>query len=155
MLIESNLAVLIESLRNLQTLVQDNPASSSSMKIKSLRLLNDAENAIDKIFKLNRYLDKTDQLTNLEKDTTTRMSAVTSDVKRSFTIVNNLEMVKLSNKKINFIKNNDNNQLVQNKFTKKKGHIRVEFGNNDKLYYIVQYEDGSYNTSVEENFLIL
>lgn len=56
---------------------------------------------------------------------------------------------------VEFVKLSFNNELVQNNFTNKKGHIKAIFGNDKEIMYLVQYEDLSFGAVKEKTIFFL
>lgn len=56
---------------------------------------------------------------------------------------------------VDFIKISDTNQLVENNFTIKKGHIKAVFGNDKEIMYLVQYEDLTFGAAKENSITFL
>jgi hypothetical protein len=56
---------------------------------------------------------------------------------------------------VDFIKISTSNQIVENNFTNKKGHIKAVFGNDKEIMYLVQYEDLTFGAVKEKSLYFL
>lgn len=149
MLIESRITRLLESVRRLQRLVQENSHASSKDVLRSQQLLKDCENTISDLFKLPGRIPVGVNDANTDMELNAKISSVALESDRVFNILRSLPNTKKI--KINFFKDRDDNRLARNIFTDKLCHIRSEFGNDKELLYVVQYEDSSYGIVLEHN----
>lgn len=157
MLIESRVTTLLEGMRKLQSMVQASTGVSLLDKIRSQEILTECEEQLYSSFGIKQSTTfervKITDTSMSTQELTNKVSTIAHDSQSIFKILKSMPATR--GKNILFLRKREDNHLVENKFTSKKGHIRAEFGNDDELFYIVQYEDGSYNISAEVNIQFL
>lgn len=157
MLIDSTTTSLLEGMRKLQNMVQSTKGVSAADKLRSQEILCECEEALFVVMGVNK--GTTHQRRSVEdngmsvQEITNKATTIAHDTNNIFRLFKSMPATR--GKNICFIRNRTDNHLAKNKFTGKQGHIRCEVGNDNELFYLIQYEDGTYNFSSEINTELL
>ena len=89
---------------------------------------------------------------NTREQLNTKVTAAALDINNVFETL--LSLPTLGKAKIEFLRNRTDNLLVKNSFTGMTGQIRCEFGSDAEMFYIVQYDNGTYGCISEKLALI-
>lgn len=153
MLIDTSTTVLLEGMRKLQAMVQSSKGCTAADKLRSQEILTECETELFTVMGINKGL--TYERRQVEdngmsvQEVTNKVSAMACDTNNMFRLFKSMPATR--GKNICFIRNRTDNHLARNKFTGKQGHIRCEVGNDQELWYLIQYEDGTYNFCAEIN----
>jgi choline kinase len=157
MLIDSQTTVLLEGLRKLQQMVANGKGCSSADKLRSREILEECEEALGVVTgtRLTGASERRKVADNgmTIQEITNKATTIAADTTNIFRLFKSMPATR--GKNICTITNRTDNRLAQNKFTGQKGHIRCEVSNETELFYLIQYEDGTYNFSAEINTELL
>ena len=153
MLIDSKTTALLEGMRKLQQMVQSSKGCSAADKLRSQEILTDCEEKLFSVMGIEKGLTferrKVEDNGMSVQEITNKATTIAIDTNNIFRMFKSMPATR--GKNICYIRNRTDNHLVKNKFTGKQGHIRSEVGNDTELFYLIQYEDGSYNFCAEIN----
>lgn len=155
-LIDSHTTQLLEGMRKLQQMVQNSKGCSAADKIRSREILEECEQSLWPLMgrsvpapAVGRVQDNGMSI----QEITNKVTTIALDSQNIFRMFKSLPATR--GKNITTIRNRTDNHLALNKFTGKRGHIRCEVFNDTELFYLIQYEDGTYNFSAEINTELL
>lgn len=154
MLLENRIATIIETFARMQQLVLESPAATTLDKAKAHGLMVEFRKNLNLLFKLDPVEEPAKlQTSYTSEEITGKVTSVAYETKRIFGIFDLLPTTKAM--KVDFIRRRSDALRVQNLFTKKMGHIQAEFGKDDDIAYVIQYDDGTYNITVDENLAVI
>lgn len=156
MLIDSSTTALLEGMRKLQNMIQSSKGTSAADKLRSQEILTDCEDHVLRLSGKEVPLRQSSRVAEngmTIQEITNKASTIAMDSQNIFRLFKSMPATK--GKNILYLRNRTDNHLVRNKFTGKQGHIRCEAGNDTELFYLIQYEDGTYNFCAEINAELL